>query len=805
MEESAYNFDGQNISNDEEYKGGQVTKICTDDLNKKPHIFMDDKIDENPSKFSEGKAEEDAGDKEQNSLDSFFKVENDCADYSQFELFDENDKVEDDVVIKMKYNSSKRKVAAETVYESFVAKSNLEVVDYTKELLKPCNWTSKVDVDIPPAYRRDEVCSSSVFNEAISVKKNTTQANNIKMQTARMGRSKSKQCKKQQIKPSFELITFNRFEALKDESDHEIYTIEDSKEEQSVELKSIKRLSAKKILSVYNEKRIEIPPCTIEVDDVQVKKFNVSLIHLANENRFHVLTDNPEEDVLRILKRRQLIGVSRHCLKKCNRCCFKKRNCLVDPLTCKALQSCCFTCGKQGHFPQSLRCKARKRVLKRKIDIETKNIKQTTLNEDIVLLLKKQIDQIERKEEEQKSESFNLENQEVNDQQKFRKMKCLTSAKYLLKAAEYFERKFSNTNQEKRTENFIRYCRKQFFKSKKLWKNFSAQLSELIKQILENDKTKQKEELFNHEIKDNEQQFEHESQFTDIFTGEIQQFDWRKDLDVDEDDQGVVGEHIPAKYNEIESMKAEVVHNSCRKNLFFKYTTEDDAQFHQDLFAKNYQLRNKVPLLGGFPGIKLEKSEKTIYAIYCENKEIKELFNFLRSFNLLWLLSENHHMCNIEKSCFFCTTRSSFLRLRRRREKGLKCIKLNEYVSQLYQYDDNLGWKWKENSEYISLFIKKTFTLLIEAEPSISSKILLPLLPNQSEGDLNEAVNEIIFHVEIDVDEAANKVFTMKDLIQMALCGQKCLLEEDKCLIIQMSNPCTVNLTESEILMNAGR
>ena len=112
-------------------------------------------------------------------------------------------------------------------------------------MLKPCNWTSKVEVDRQPAFQRDEFCSSSVFNEANSVKKNTTQTNNIKMQTARMRKLKSKQCKKQKIMPSFELKTLNRFEALKDDSDYEMSTIEHSKKEQSVELKSIKRLSAK--------------------------------------------------------------------------------------------------------------------------------------------------------------------------------------------------------------------------------------------------------------------------------------------------------------------------------------------------------------------------------------------------------------------------------------------------------------------------------------------------------------------------------------------------------------------------------
>ena len=97
------------------WKGGTPHKICAEDFNKKQDIFFDDKIDENPSKFSEAKAKEDAGDKDQYSLDNFFKVEVNCADNSQPKFIDESGMVKDDVVIKRKYNSSKRKVAADNV------------------------------------------------------------------------------------------------------------------------------------------------------------------------------------------------------------------------------------------------------------------------------------------------------------------------------------------------------------------------------------------------------------------------------------------------------------------------------------------------------------------------------------------------------------------------------------------------------------------------------------------------------------------------------------------------------------------
>ena len=123
--------------------------------------------------------------------------------------------------------------------------------------------------------------------------------------------------------------------------------------------------------------------------------------------------------------------------------------------------------------------------------------------------------------EEPKLESLNLENQKTNDCQKLMKMMGVSSAKCFFKAAEYCARKFTKVNQEKRTEYFLRYCRKKYCKSKTLWKTSIEELSNLFKEISENNKTNQNEETFNLETKETEEQFKNETQAIDPFLKDI--------------------------------------------------------------------------------------------------------------------------------------------------------------------------------------------------------------------------------------------------------------------------------------------
>ena len=115
-------------------------------------------------------------------------------------------------------------------------------------------------------------------------------------------------------------------------------------------------------------------------------------------NRFEALVDNTEEDVIEIIKRNIILNTPKHCLKKCNRCKFKKRTCTLDSSTCQAIQRCCVRCGKNGHYPQSFYCKSKKNLIKNSKSRSKTcgNISRSSmLSKDVLLVLNKRINQIE--------------------------------------------------------------------------------------------------------------------------------------------------------------------------------------------------------------------------------------------------------------------------------------------------------------------------------------------------------------------------------------------------------------------------
>ena len=111
---------------------------------------------------------------------------------------------------------------------------------------------------------------------------------------------------------------------------------------------------------------------------------------------------------------------------------------------------------------------------------------------------------------------------------------------------------------------------------------------------------------------------------------------------------------------------------------------------------------------------------KEIYAVNCESRELVDLINFVRSFNLLWVSTQEHLLCALDQSCFFCNIRSSCLRLRQERKKGPRSIKVNEFVCQLRQY----GPDWRLCAADTNIFIEKTLSLIVSSCVSISSKFL---------------------------------------------------------------------------------
>ena len=100
--------------------------------------------------------------------------------------------------------------------------------------------------------------------------------------------------------------------------------------------------------------------CDEEKFEREVETKQCSLNCFPTFNRFQVLIENPEEDIKSLIKRCNILQASRSTLKKCRRCNFKKRKCILDPNMCEAINKICYQCDGIGHFPKSLCCKSRK-------------------------------------------------------------------------------------------------------------------------------------------------------------------------------------------------------------------------------------------------------------------------------------------------------------------------------------------------------------------------------------------------------------------------------------------------------------
>ena len=90
-------------------------------------------------------------------------------------------------------------------------------------------------------------------------------------------------------------------------------------------------------------------------------------------------------------------------LKKCRYCNFKKRSCVSNVSSCPALHSNCFKCHKQGHFPQSVCCKAKKDSQTKKNKTTKNLVKRSPLTEEVIGMVRQRIQQLEELELNKKS------------------------------------------------------------------------------------------------------------------------------------------------------------------------------------------------------------------------------------------------------------------------------------------------------------------------------------------------------------------------------------------------------------------
>ena len=180
----------------------------------------------------------------------------------------------------------------------------------------------------------------------------------------------------------------------------------------------------------------------------------------------------------------------------------------------------------------------------------------------------------------------------------------------------------------------------------------------------------------------------------------------------------------------------------------------------------------RIRLRGGAPNYKSEnlneafieerKQEKKIYSVNCSLEAVIQLFNFMRSFNFLWISMDHHLLCNMDQACFFCNMRSSCLRLRQTREKGPKGLQLKEFVSHLSQYDSKLGWNWKTKMDDVPKFIEKTLELMMKSGPDIRSHFAMPL---NTQHHNEEGKDGFIIRVNLDSNQDGEQTLSIEEIL----------------------------------------
>ena len=124
------------------------------------------------------------------------------------------------------------------------------------------------------------------------------------------------------------------------------------------------------------------------------------LKYFGSRNRSAVLQDNQEERVEQMLERnietQKILNTKKQLLKKCRRCNFKNRLCMLNRSNCPTLNKNCFYCLKGGHYPQSLCCKKkRKSKLKKLSPLYSEKPQPTKIGKNVIELINTRIKQLE--------------------------------------------------------------------------------------------------------------------------------------------------------------------------------------------------------------------------------------------------------------------------------------------------------------------------------------------------------------------------------------------------------------------------
>ena len=239
---------------------------------------------------------------------------------------------------------------------------------------------------------------------------------------------------------------------------------------QVIKLKSNDKKGKEKIKTLKQKKK--------ENDNISNYKVNEKgWLKYETKNTFELLKDNDEEVMNKIIFKHKILTTPKPSLKKCKRCNFKKRSCILNPLSCKAIKHCCTKCQKIGHHPKSQNCKARPKLKK------SKRIEQRNFGKDALFLINRRISQLESEAKSntvQDKCDINNSNHRIPVKlipflfmyiflnvdsfcSRYDEKCQLKMEKNIIKSARYCAKKIENNNSETSEKYFIKYCSKQIF------------------------------------------------------------------------------------------------------------------------------------------------------------------------------------------------------------------------------------------------------------------------------------------------------------------------------------------------------
>ena len=230
-----------------------------------------------------------------------------------------------------------------------------------------------------------------------------------------------------------------------------------------------------------------------------------------------------------------------------------------------------------------------------------------------------------------------------------------------------------------------------------------------------------------------------------------------------------------------------------------------DVQDESSDIDGNVLLSNQIPQFDGgndsASSYDDEIIEKKVLAINCEIDEISRLVNFFRSCNFLWSSMFDHCLCKfdpkqLENNCFYCHMRSLCLRLSTVRSKGPRSIKLVEFTSQLYQYQ-NYGWDWRSNRDDLVHFIGNTLRVLGKQEPGVLSLLGFPDGQCQQCGKAVKLKRKYIYQVEQSEMVICSKEITIENVLKYLFSKNQC---KECCLNsikFEFSHPIDINISSS--------